>query len=75
MIVRRQVQSDASTGRPAKLRVRARGPYRVLENAGNDSCWIQQVPVLQEMNQRAGKKQKQAAWGLERIPLSVVVHK
>ena len=33
VVVRRQVTSDASTGRPAKLRVRARGPYRVLEAA------------------------------------------
>ena len=75
VIVRRQVQSDASLGRPAKLRVRARGPYRVLEKAGDDSYWIQRVPVLQELNQRLGKKQKQAAWQLERIPSSVVVHK
>ena len=75
VIVRRQVQSDASLGRPAKLRVRARGPYRVLEKAGDDSYWIQRVPVLQELNRRLGKKQKQAAWRLERIPSSVVVHK
>ena len=31
--------------------------------------------VLQELNRRLGKKQKQAAWRLERIPSSVVVHK
>ena len=75
VVVRRQVQSDASTGRPAKLRVRARGPYRVLGKAGDDSYWIQRVPILQELNRRVGKKQKQAAWRLERIPSSVVVHK
>ena len=50
VIVRRQVQSDASLGRPAKLRVRAHGPYRVLEKAGDDSYWIQRVLVLQELN-------------------------
>jgi hypothetical protein len=37
VVIRRQVTSDASTGRPAKLRMRARGPYRVLEAAGDDS--------------------------------------
>ena len=31
--------------------------------------------MLQELNRRLGKKQKQAAWRLERIPSSVVVHK
>ena len=75
VVVRRQVQSDASTGRAAKLHVWARGPYRVLEKAGDDSYWIQRVPILQELNRRVGKKQKQAAWRLERIPSSVVVHK
>ena len=75
VVVRRQVTSDASKGRPAKLRVRARGPYRVLEKAGEESYWIQRVPILQELNRRPGKKQKQAAWRLERIPSSVVVHK
>jgi hypothetical protein len=33
------------------------------------------IPVLQELNRRPGVKQKQAAWRLERIPSSVVVHK
>ena len=47
----------------------------MLEKAGDDSYWIQRVPILQELNRRVGKKQKQAAWRLERIPSSVVVHK
>jgi hypothetical protein len=75
VVVRPQIKSDASTGRPAKLRIKARGPYRVLEKAGDESYWIQRIPVLQELNQRPGVKQKQAAWRMERIPSSVVVHK
>jgi hypothetical protein len=47
----------------------------VLEKAGEESYWIQCIPVLQELNRRPGVKQKQAAWRLERIPSSVVVHK
>ena len=74
VVVRRQVTSDASAGRPAKMRMRARGPYRVLEKAGDDSYWIQRIPVLQELNRRPGVRQKQAAWRLTRIPSSVVVH-
>jgi hypothetical protein len=75
VVVRRQVQSDASLGRPAKQRIKARGPYKVLEKAGDQSYWIQRVPVLQELNRKPGVRQKQAAWRLERIPSSVVVHK
>jgi hypothetical protein len=75
VVVRRQIKSDASAGRPAKLRIKARGPYRVLEKAGEESYWIQRMPVLQELNRQPGVKQKQAAWRLERIPSSVVVHK
>jgi hypothetical protein len=75
VVVRRQIQSDASSGRPAKLRIRARGPYRVLEKAGDESYWIQRIPVLQELKRRPGVRQKQAAWRLERVPSSMVLHK
>ena len=77
VVVRRQIQSSAATGRPAKLRIRARGPYRVLEKAGKNSYWIQKIPVVQELtrHRRSGLRQKQAASRLERIPSSVVVHK
>ena len=65
VVVRRQVKSNAAEGRPAKLRIRARGPYRVLEAAGTDSYWIQRIPVLHEVNRRPGVRQRQAAWRLE----------
>ena len=43
VVIRRQVTSDAQAGRPAKLRIRARGPYRILEKAGEGSYWLQRV--------------------------------
>jgi hypothetical protein len=55
--------------------MRARGPYRVLEKSGEDSYMVQRIPILQSLNRRPGKPQKQPAWRLERIPSSVVVHK
>jgi hypothetical protein len=75
VVIRRQIQSDASTGRPAKLQMRARGPYRVLEKSGEDSYMVQRIPILQSLNRHPGKPQKQPAWRLERILSSVVVHK
>ena len=75
VVIRRQVKSNAAMGRPAKLQVKARGIYRVLEKAGDDSYWVQKIPVLPELNRRAGKRTKQAAWRLTRIPSSVIVHK
>jgi hypothetical protein len=36
---------------------------------------VQRIPILQSLNRRPGKPQKQPAWRLERIPSSVVVHK
>jgi hypothetical protein len=47
----------------------------VLEKAGDESYWIQRIPVLQELKRRPGVRQKQAAWRLERVPSSVVLHK
>jgi hypothetical protein len=75
VVIRRQIQSDASTGRPAKLRMRAQGPYRVLEKLGEDSYMVQHIRILQSLNRRPGKPQKQPAWRLERIPSSVMVNK
>jgi hypothetical protein len=50
VVIRRQIQSDASTGRPAILQMRARGPYRVLEKLGEDSYMVQGIPILQSLN-------------------------
>ena len=34
VLVRKQVTSKAAEGKPAKLTLKARGPYRILEAAG-----------------------------------------
>jgi hypothetical protein len=47
----------------------------VLEKLGEDSYMVQRIPILQSLNRRPGRPQKQPAWRLERIPSSVVVHK
>jgi hypothetical protein len=75
VIVRKQVQSKASEGRPEKLVLKAKGPYQVLESAGPGSYWLQKLPVLQGLNRRKGKKVKEAAMRMERIPSTVVIHK
>jgi hypothetical protein len=75
VIVRNQVQSKASEGRPEKVVLKAKGPYQVLEPARPGSYWIQKLPVLQGANQRRGKKVKEADMCMERIPSTVVIHK
>jgi hypothetical protein len=75
VIIRKQVRSKASEGRPEKLVLKPKGPYRVLEKAGTGSYWVQKIPVLQGMNRRKGKRQKEAAMRMEKIPSSVVIHK
>jgi hypothetical protein len=47
----------------------------VLEKSGEDSYMVQRIPILQSLNRRPGKPQKQPAWHLEHIPSSVVMHK
>jgi hypothetical protein len=75
VIVRKQVRSKASEGRPEKLVLKPKGPYRVLEKAGEGSYWVQKIPVLQGINRRKGKRQKEAAMRMEKIPSSLVIHK
>ena len=75
VIVRKQVRSKVREGRPEKLVLKPKGPYRVLEAAGKGSYWIQKIPVLQGINRRKGKRQKEAAMRMEWIPSSMVIHK
>jgi hypothetical protein len=75
VIVRKQRKSNARDGQPEKLALKAKGPYRVLEEAGQGSYWVQKLPVLQGINRRKGKRRREAAFRLERIPSSVVIHK
>jgi hypothetical protein len=56
VIIRKQVTSSAEEGKPAKLTLRSKGPYRVLEEAGDNSYFIQKIPVMQSLTKRPGKR-------------------
>ena len=75
VLVRKQVTSKAVEGKPAKLTIKARGPYRVLEAAGENSYYIQLLPAVQSLTKRPGKRSKELAMRMERLPSSLVVHK
>jgi hypothetical protein len=75
VLVRKQVKSSALKGRPEKLTLKAKGPYRVLEKAGKSSYWVQKLPALQGTTRKRGKKHKEAAFGMTKIPSTVVIHK
>jgi hypothetical protein len=46
VLVRKQVTPSAIEGKPAKLTLKARGPYRILEEAGENSYRILKLPVI-----------------------------
>jgi hypothetical protein len=75
VLVRKQVTSNASEGKPAKLTLKARGPYRVLEAAGDHSYWVQKIPAIQAIQKKKGKRHKELAMRMEKLPSSVVIHK
>jgi hypothetical protein len=75
-LVHRQVNSNAAEGKPAKLTLKARGRYRILEEAGNDLHCIQKLPAIQSLRrQPAGKRIKELAMRMEKPPSSLVTHK
>ena len=75
VIVRKQVNSKAAEGRPAKLTLRARGPYRILEAAGENAYWIQKLQAIQAVTTKLGKRQKELAMRMEKLPSTIVIHK
>jgi hypothetical protein len=75
VLVRKQVKSSTLEGRPEKLTLKAKGPYWVLEKAGKSSYWVQKFPALQGTTQKRGKKHKEAAFRMTKIPSTVVIHK
>ena len=78
VIVRRQVQSSASQGAPAKLQFRARGPYKVISQApqSENSYILRRVAAERRL---IGTTQprlfKEASFRLEKLPSHVVIHK
>jgi hypothetical protein len=75
VIVRKQVNSKAAEGKPAKLTLRAKGPYRVLEEAGENLYYVQRIPAIQSLTKRTGKRRKELAMRMEKLPSSLVIHK
>ena len=74
VIVRKQVQSNAARGIAGKIVFKSRGPYRVLEPANPGSYWIQKLPFLDGLGS-TGRRVKESAAGMERIPSTLVIHK
>jgi hypothetical protein len=75
VLVRKQVNSKGDEGKPAKLTLRAKGPYRILKPAGENSYYVQKIPAIQNVNKRPGKRHKELAMRMEKLPSSLVVHK
>jgi hypothetical protein len=74
MIVQKQVNSDFK-GKPAKLTLQARGPYKVLEEAGENTYYVQKIPAIQSLTKWPGKQHVELAMRVEKLPSSLVIHK
>jgi hypothetical protein len=46
-----------------------------LESARENLYYVQKIPAVQNFNRRPGKRQKELAMRMEKIPSSLVVHK
>jgi hypothetical protein len=76
VMVRKQVQSNASEGIPAKLLLRTKGPYRVLEKVTHDSYQLQKIPGTTTMIKKKGSTPiKESAFRMHKIPSTIVIHK
>ena len=74
--MRKQVQSKASEGIPAKLVLWNKGPYRVMEKASEDSYMLQKIPGTSTMLKKKGSKLiKESAFRMTKIPSTIVLHK
>jgi hypothetical protein len=57
VLVRKQAAtSNATEGKPAKLTLKARGPHRILEEAGKNSRWIQKLPASSTISDQTTRK-------------------
>jgi hypothetical protein len=73
LVVLKQLKSKE--GQPAKLTLRTKGPYRVIEPAGKNSYHIQKIPALQSSTKRPGKIRKEAAMRFTKLPSTLLIHK
>ncbi|CAJ1952165.1 unnamed protein product [Cylindrotheca closterium] len=76
VMVRKQVQSNASAGIPAKLVLRTKGPYRFIEKASEDSYRLQKIPGTSTMLKKRGSTPiKESAFRMHKIPSTTILHK
>ena len=54
VIVRKQVKSKE--GRPAKLTLKVKGPYRVIRQDGENAYIIQKILAVQSLTKSPGKE-------------------
>ena len=73
VVVKKQVQTTQEKG-PAKARMQARGPYRIIEQIKPGTYKLQRLPGVQGAGRR-GRTTKESAARLTRIPSTLVVHK
>lgn len=73
VVIKKQVQTTQERG-PAKARMNARGPYRILEQTKPGTYKLQKVPGVQGAGRR-GKIMKESAARLTKIPSTLVIHK
>jgi hypothetical protein len=73
--VRKQVNSNAAEEHQAKLTLRAKGTYRVLEPAGDNAYWIQKLPAIQTISTKIGYRHKELAMRMEKLLSMIVIHK
>ena len=73
VLVKKQTQTTDEKG-PAKARMQARGPYRVLEQLKPGTYRIQRLPAVKGAGRR-GRVVKESAARLTRIPSTLVLHK
>ena len=70
------MQSKAIKGIPAKLVLKTKGPYRVIDKASEDSYRLQKIPGTSTMLRRQGSVPiKESAFRMTKIPSTVVIHK
>ena len=73
VVIKKQVQTTQEHG-PAKARMHARGPYRVIEQIKPGTYRVQKLPGTQGAGRR-GRITKESAARLTKIPSTLVIHK
>ena len=73
VVIKKQVQTTQEKG-PAKARMNARGPYRILEESKPGTYKLQKLPGVQGAGRR-GRVMKESAARLTKIPSTLVIHK